>query len=116
MACKVRLMLETGPSTRYLGSIMSNDTESLISQLLDAARAAGADGADAGMSRSEGTSVTVRLGKVESAERSEDVGAALRVFVGKRNASVSTSQLDKDSITELAARAVAMAKVAPEDP
>ena len=55
MACKVRLMLETGPSTRYLGSIMSNDTESLISQLLDAARAAGADGADAGMSRSEGT-------------------------------------------------------------
>ena len=82
---------------------MSNDTETLISQLLDAARAAGADGADAGMSRSEGTSVTVRLGKVESAERSEDVGAALRVFVGKRNASVSTSQLDKDSITELAA-------------
>ena len=69
-----------------------------------------------GMSRSEGTSVTVRLGKVESAERSEDVGAALRVFVGKRNASVSTSQLDKDSITELAERAVAMAKVAPEDP
>ena len=70
---------------------MSKNTESLISQLLDAARAAGADGADAGMSRSEGTSVTVRLGKVESSERSEDIGAALRVFVGKRNASVSTS-------------------------
>jgi len=94
---------------------MSKNTESLISQLLDAARAAGADGADAGMSRSEGTSVTVRLGKVESSERSEDVGAALRVFVGKRNASVSTSQLDSDSIAELAERAVAMARVAPED-
>ena len=95
---------------------MSKNTESLISQLLDAARAAGADGADAGMSRSEGTSVTVRLGKVESSERSEDIGAALRVFVGKRNASVSTSQLDNDSIAELAERAVAMARVAPEDP
>ncbi|MDP6219190.1 MAG: TldD/PmbA family protein [Alphaproteobacteria bacterium] len=95
---------------------MSKTTESLISQLLDAARAAGADGADAGMSRSEGTSVTVRLGKVESSERSEDIGAALRVFVGKRNASVSTSQLDSDSILELAERAVAMARVAPEDP
>ena len=95
---------------------MSKNTESLISQLLDAARAAGADGADAGMSRSEGTSVTVRLGKVESSERSEDIGAALRVFVGKRNASVSTSQLDSDSIAELAERAVAMARVAPEDP
>ena len=82
MACKVSLTLETGPGTRYLGGIMSNDNETLISQLLDAARAAGADGADAGMSRSEGTSVTVRLGKVESAERSEDGGAALRVFVG----------------------------------
>ena len=95
---------------------MGKNTESLISQLLDAARAAGADGADAGMSRSEGTSVTVRLGKVESSERSEDIGAALRVFVGKRNASVSTSQLDSDSIAELAERAVAMARVAPEDP
>ena len=95
---------------------MSKNTEALISQLLDAARAAGADGADAGMSRSEGTSVTVRLGKVESSERSEDIGAALRVFVGKRNASVSTSQLDSDSIAELAERAVAMARVAPEDP
>ena len=95
---------------------MSKNTESLISQLLDAAHAAGADGADAGMSRSEGTSVTVRLGRVESSERSEDIGAALRVFVGKRNASVSTSQLDSDSIAELAERAVAMARVAPEDP
>ena len=95
---------------------MSKNTESLISQLLDAAHAAGADGADAGMSRSEGTSVTVRLGRVESSERSEDIGAALRVFVGKRNASVSTSQLDTDSIAELAKRAVAMARVAPEDP
>ena len=95
---------------------MSKHTESLISQLLDAAHAAGADGADAGMSRSEGTSVTVRLGRVESSERSEDIGAALRVFVGKRNASVSTSQLDTDSIAELAERAVAMARVAPEDP
>ena len=95
---------------------MSKNTESLISQLLDAAQAAGADGADAGMSRSEGTSVTVRLGRVESSERSEDIGAALRVFIGKRNASVSTSQLDTDSIAELAERAVAMARVAPEDP
>ena len=60
--------------------------------------------------------MSVRLGKVESSERSEEVNAALRVFVGSRNASVSTSRLDDDSIRTLAARAVAMAKVAPEDP
>ena len=109
-------VVETPPLTLYLGSVMSTVDEQLISELLDAARSAGADGADAGVARSEGTSVSVRLGKVESSERSEEVEAALRVFVGQRNASVSTSQLDSETIRTLAARAVAMAKVAPEDP
>ena len=108
--------VETTPLTLYLEGVMSNVYTELISQLLDAARAAGADGADAGVARSEGSSVSVRLGKVESSERSEEVNAALRVFVGQRNASVSTSQLDPDTIRTLAERAVAMAKVAPEDP
>ena len=108
--------VETPSLTLYLKDIMSSVDEHLISELLDAARSAGADGADAGVARSEGTSVSVRLGKVESSERSEEVEAALRVFVGQRNASVSTTQLDSESIRTLAARAVAMAKVAPEDP
>ena len=95
---------------------MSKLEEHLISELLDAAIAAGADGADAGVARSEGSSVSVRLGKVEASERAEEVDAALRVFVGKRNAAVSTSQLDSENIRVLAERAVAMAKVAPEDP
>ena len=95
---------------------MSKLEEHLISELLDAAIAAGADGADAGVARSEGSSVSVRLGKVEASERAEEVDAALRVFVGRRNASVSTSQLDSENIRVLAERAVAMAKVAPEDP
>ncbi|NDG37718.1 MAG: N-acetyl-gamma-glutamyl-phosphate reductase, partial [Alphaproteobacteria bacterium] len=43
-----------------------------------------------------------------------DVG--LRVFVGQRTASISTSQLDPENIKNLAERAVAMAKLAPEDP
>ena len=95
---------------------MSTVETHLISELLDAAIAAGADGADAGVARSEGSSVSVRLGKVEASERAEEIDAALRVFVGKRNASVSTSQLDPENIRTLAERAVAMAKVAPEDP
>ena len=48
---------------------MSNVDQNLIAELLDAARTAGADGADAALARSEGTSVSVRLGKVESSER-----------------------------------------------
>jgi len=95
---------------------MKRTEQSLIAELLDAAKAAGADGADAMLARGEGTSVELRLGKVEASERSEDFDAGLRVFVGKRNASISTSQLDSANIKALADRAVAMAKIAPEDP
>ena len=95
---------------------MTRTEQSLISELLDAANSAGADGADAMLARGEGTSVDLRLGKVEASERSEDFDAGLRVFVGQRNASISTSQLDSDNIKSLAQRAVAMAKIAPDDP
>ena len=67
------------------------------------------------VSPKRGKPVSVRL-QGRTSERSEEVNAALRVFVGQRNASVSTSQLDPDTIRTLAERAVAMAKVAPEDP
>ncbi|MBT6121817.1 MAG: TldD/PmbA family protein [Candidatus Puniceispirillum sp.] len=95
---------------------MKTHEQNLISELLDAAKAAGADGADATLARGEGNSVDIRLGKVEAAERSEDYDVGMRVFVGQRTASISTSQLDSDTIKQLAERAVAMAKLAPEDP
>ena len=95
---------------------MEQSYQTLISQLLDAAKTAGASGADAMLARGQSTSVSVRHGKVESSERSEDFDIGLRVFVGQQTASISTSQLDPDNIKELAARAVAMAKLAPEDP
>ncbi len=109
-------MLEKAGEVPYLVGMMTRTTQSLISELLDAAKAAGADGADAMLARGEGTSIDLRLGKVEASERSEDFDAGLRVFVGQRNASISTSQLDSDNIKALAERAVAMAKIAPEDP
>ena len=51
--------VETPPLTLYLGSVMSTVDEQLISELLDAARSAGADGADAGVARSEGKAVRI---------------------------------------------------------
>ena len=95
---------------------MEQTYQTLIGQLLDAAKSAGASGADAMLARGQSTSVSIRHGKVESAERSEDFDIGLRVFVGQQTASISTSQLDADNIKDLAARAVAMAKLAPEDP
>ena len=87
---------------------------SRASQLIDLARKAGADAADAVVVRSRAHSVSVRLGKVEGTESSESDDFSLRVFVGNRVASVSANP--GFDLNALAERAVAMAKVSPEDP
>ncbi len=93
------------------------DSASLLSrasELIDLAKAAGADQADAVVVRSRSRSVSVRLGKVEGTEASESDDFSLRVFIGKRVASVSANPgFDMKTLAE---RAVAMAKVSPEDP
>jgi len=83
-------------------------------RLVEAARRAGADVADAVAVRSMSLSVEVRDGAVEEAERSEHDDIGLRVLVGGRQAMVSTNDIKGDPAT-LATRAVAMARVAPED-
>jgi PmbA protein len=85
-----------------------------VAALVEAAKTAGADAADAVAVRGRSTSVSVRLGKVEGTEASESDDVSLRVFVGQRVASVSaTAASDPKTLAE---RAVAMAKVSPEDP
>ena len=88
----------------------------LLANLLDRARAAGADTAEAAISGSTSLSVARRLGRTEHVERSERRGLELTVFVGKRSASVSTTEIAASGFAGLAERAVAMAKVVPEDP
>jgi PmbA protein len=90
-----------------------SDLKEKAARLVAAAKRAGADAADAVCVRGISQSVEVRLGKVEETGRSEGNDFTLRVFVGKRSATVSANVLADPS--ELAARAVAMAKVAPED-
>ena len=82
--------------------------------LVAAARRAGADAADAVAVRGVSQSVGVRLGKIEQTDRAEGDDFGLRVFVGKRHATISANAFTNAG--ELAARAVAMARVAPEDP
>ncbi len=83
-------------------------------RLVKAARAAGADAADAVAVRGVSLGIEVRDGAVEESESSEGDDLGLRVLVGKRQAVVSTNDLTGD-VRALAERAVAMAKVAPED-
>ena len=87
----------------------------LAERLVVAARRAGADAADALAVRSVSLGIEVREGQVEESERSEGDDVGLRVFVGRRQAVVSTNDIKTDA-TQLADRAVAMARVAPEDP
>jgi PmbA protein len=87
----------------------------LAERLVGAARKAGADAADAVVVRSVSQSVEVRDGAVEESERSEGDDLGLRVFVGKRQAVVSSNDLRGDGVHSLAERAVAIARVAPED-
>jgi PmbA protein len=87
----------------------------LAERLVAAARRAGADAADALAVRSVSLGVEVRDGAVEESERSEGDDVGLRALVGRRQAVVSTNDIKADA-AELAERAVAMARVAPDDP
>lgn len=85
-----------------------------VAALVEAAKRAGADAADAVAVRGRAASVSVRLGKVEATEASESEDVSLRVFIGNRLASVSATAASDPAA--LAERAVAMARVSPEDP
>lgn len=92
------------------------NAQSQAADLVAAARRAGADAADALYICNASTQVQVRLGALEDVERSESEDIGLRVFVGQRSASVSSSDLSADALHRLVERAVAMAREAPEDP
>jgi PmbA protein len=92
------------------------DPTDLLLNLLERAKKAGADGADAVLYSGASLSVARRMGKTEGVERSEGRDLGLRVFVGKRSAIVSSSAVDPAGFDTLAERAVAMARVVPEDP
>ena len=83
--------------------------------MIDLARRSGADAADAVAIGDASEAVHVRLGKLEDVERSESETVGLRVFVGSRSASVQATDSSDAALAELAQRAVAMARAAPED-
>jgi PmbA protein len=92
------------------------DLAALAGRLLDAARRAGADAADAMVVESAALSIDVRDGGLEEAQRAEGLDLGLRVLVGRRQAIVSASDRSDATVAAMAERAVAMAREAPEDP
>ena len=92
------------------------DDFGLLQDLLARARAAGADAADAVLVAGTSLGVQRRLGQTEHVERSEGRDLGLRVFLGRRSAIVSSTTVDPAGFAQLAERALAMARVVPEDP
>lgn len=95
---------------------MRDNVQALIdraARLVDAAKRAGADASDAVVVRQGSTSIQVRNGKVEGTDSSEADSISLRVFVGKKVASVAAAA--SSDVDKLAERAIAMAKASPDD-
>ena len=88
----------------------------LLHDLIGRACRAGADAADAVLFEGISLSHARRLGKTEKLERSEGQDLGLRVFIGRQQAIVSSSDRSPQALDELVERAVAMARTVPEDP
>lgn len=93
-----------------------HDTLTLAQAALDAAKACGADAADALVVDSVDLAVSQRLGIPEDTERAESSGLGLRVFAGHKSAIVSTTDLSKAALMEACERAMAMARASLDDP
>jgi len=96
---------------------MLNPQEALdrAHNLVSQAIKAGADAADAVYVCDASTEVQVRLGQLEDVARSEGEDIGLRVFVGQRSATISSSNMNPDILAGLVTRAIDMAKEAPKD-
>jgi PmbA protein len=90
--------------------------ENLLHELVQAALKAGADAAEAVIGERKSLSVGVRLGALEEVEREEARDLGLRVFIGRRQATVSGSDISPEARGKLLDRAMNMARLAPEDP
>ncbi len=95
---------------------MTQPLDRLTDRLLQVARSAGAEAADAIAVRGTSLSIDIRERALEQAERAESVEVGLRVLLGGRQACVSASDISEATLSAMAERAVAMAREAPDDP
>jgi PmbA protein len=97
-------------------NLIDEELESLAADVVAQAVKAGASDAEAVVREGDEFSVNVRMGEVETLTESGSRGLGLRVFMGKRSASTSTSDLTPDGMRQLVEGALALVKVTEEDP
>ncbi len=96
--------------------LSEDDIRECADLALREARRLGADQAEAGASLDSGLELTVRLGEVETLERSRDRGLGVTVYFGKRKGSASTADLGAAAIRETVAAACTIARYTADDP
>ena len=104
------------PEATSLSNETTLDLESLVSDVVALAVKAGASDAEAAAREGDEFSVNVRMGQVETLKESGSRGLGLRVFLGTRSGSATTSDLTADGIRQLVDGALALAQVTEEDP
>lgn len=85
-------------------------------RVLEEAKRAGASDAEVGISASQGLSVSVRMGEVETLEFHRDRGISVTVYSGQKKGTASSSDDSDDSIRRTVAAAYAIAQHTGEDP
>jgi len=89
--------------------------ENHVREALRLARRAGATAAEATAHSSQGLSVNVRLGEVETLEHMRDRGISVTVFIGRRKGGASSADLSAKSIAECVRHAADIARFTQED-
>lgn len=92
-----------------------SDLRQLATDVVTKALRAGATDAEAVLREGDEFSTTVRLGEVETLKESGSRGIGLRVFIGQRAASTSSSDFTSEGIDRLISGALALARVTSED-
>ena len=59
--------------------------------------------------------VNIRNKKLDGSERSENLGVTLTTYIGKKKASISSTNLSENNLIELVTRCIESTKVTPED-
>jgi PmbA protein len=97
-------------------TLASTDLKQLAADVVARALKAGATDAEAVLYEGDEFSALVRLGQVEQLKESGSRAIGLRVFIGQRTASTSSSDLSEDALRQLVAGAVSLAGITSEDP
>ncbi|MFT5549170.1 MAG: PmbA protein [Candidatus Azotimanducaceae bacterium] len=90
--------------------------KNIVEDTLKMALAKGATQAEAGLSVSQGLSISARMREVETIEHQQDNGLGISVYFGQHKGTASTSNLNPEAIRKTVEAACNIAKYTSEDP